>query len=111
MPGFTDRWSVPSYEFKCKCGHTEARIRRITQAPPLGSVVKCPACLRRTLRRICSVVTVAFAAMKASNKYPYISRQHSAERLGTKATEHGHAIIESRAHERDVMSRTGLVRD
>lgn len=55
---------------------------------------------------------VATAALRASMKYPYVSRQHSAEKLGTRlATSEGHAVVSSRQEEKNIMARTGMVRE
>jgi hypothetical protein len=50
------------------------------------------------------------AKLNADRKYPYVSYQHS-DLPTCKQTPTGHSIIESKQHEKEVMARTGLVRD
>jgi len=105
---------VPAYEFGCTgCGHNEAHHHRITDAPALGSTRRCSACGRSTSVRIPSIAVVNIAKARADAKYPYVSRRWSNTELAGMCREDGggHPIVESRRHEREIMARTGLVRE
>lgn len=56
---------------------------------------------------------IADAALRTSlYGYPYVSRRWSAQTLGAEKTDaNGHPVVESAAQEREIMARTGLVRD
>lgn len=102
---------MPTYEFVCPCGHHEERILPITQAPPIGELARCPGCDAHTLARIVSVPVIADASLRASIAgYPYVSQRHRGL-PGCRETGAGNPIIESPRHEREVMARTGLVRE
>lgn len=105
---------VPLYEFGCNtCGHREAHPYRITDAPPFGTVRQCSSCGRSTSVRVASVPVINFEAMRAADKYPYVSRRWSTDDLGGGLAEDadGHPVIQSRQQEREIQARTGLVRD
>jgi putative FmdB family regulatory protein len=102
---------MPSYEFRCPCGVAQERVISIKAAPPVGATEPCPRCRRRTLARILSVPHFADAALRISiSGYPYVSRRHQGL-PGCREDANGHPIIDSPSHEREVMARTGLVRE
>lgn len=72
----------------------------------------CPRCNGQTLRRIPSIPGVNREALEAAGKYPYVSHKWSDGDLGggCRTTAEGHPIVESQAHERDIIARTGLIR-
>ena len=81
------------------------------KAPPeLGSTRTCGRCGQNTLTRVLSLPVIADAQIRAGNKYPYVSRQWSGL-PGTQQTPQGHSIVESRQQEREIMAKTGLVRE
>lgn len=106
---------VPLYEFECSaCGRREAHPASIKSPPPLGSSRDCSHCQgRSTSVRVASAPVINFEAMRAADKYPYVSRQWSNQDLGGGCREDadGHPLVESRQHEREIEARTGLVRD
>lgn len=100
-----------TYEFECKCGHTEAHEISMKRAPELGSKRRCGGCRGKTLARVLSrSVVVADAKLKADRKYPYVSRQWSGL-PDTPQTPEGHSVIVDKQAEREVMAKTGLVRE
>jgi hypothetical protein len=100
------------YEFQCgRCGHVGAAHYGILDAPSIGErhAEPCPTCRCADYRRIVSLPVVNSEYQAARNKYPYVSRRWShlegCERVD------GHPIIESVAHEKEVMARNGMVRE
>lgn len=81
--------------------------------PPEGVTVTCPQCGGLSLRRILSVPQIPTAALAAARKYPYASYRWANADLGGGCREsaEGHPIIESARHEREIMARTGKVRE
>lgn len=103
---------VPTYEFRCEtCGKTEDRFMPLSQAPSVGEMLKTGSCCGKPLTRILSVPTLADAQIRTQvDGYPYVSRRHQGL-PGCDETPEGHPIIRSPAHEREIMARTGLVRE
>jgi hypothetical protein len=100
------------YEFQCeRCGHAGQSAFAISDAPALGAKhpEPCPACKSDRYLRVVSLPVVNREYQKGRNKYPYISRRWS-HLEGCRRVD-GHPLIESVAHEREVMARNAMVRE
>lgn len=102
------------YDFTCdNCGRHAELAMSMRDAPGIGErhPDPCPACETRSLRRVLSTsVGINAEYQRARNQYPYVSRQFGPLK-GIRRKEGTGQVIESVAHEREVMAMNGLRRD
>lgn len=102
------------YDFTCdNCNSQSELTMSMREAPGIGErhSEPCPVCKASSLRRVLST-TVGINAeyQRARNQYPYVSRQFGPLK-GINRKEGTGQVIESVAHEREVMAMNGLRRD
>lgn len=98
------------YSYDCKkCGHQAEITKPVSQC---RRDEPCPAC-GSLMHRDYQADNISFADAKATadSKYPYVSNRLPRDLPGCNHDSLGKPIIESRAHERDVMAKHNLKRE
>jgi len=95
------------YEFKDKDGNVVEIAMPMAKAPPIGGIINHEGL---ELTRIASLSVQVDPATNRS-QYPYVSNALPRNLSGCKTDGKGKPIVESKRHEREIMSRHGYVKD
>jgi hypothetical protein len=95
------------YEFSDSDGNVIEIDMPMRDAPSIGSIIVCDG---KELTRIPSMSVQVDPATNRS-QYPYVSQALPRNLAGCKTAKGGKPIVESKRHEREIMSRHGYVKD
>lgn len=99
---------MPQYEFVADDGQIVEKSYPMRDAPPIGAEITVDG---KVFRRVfCGTVDQAGIDRK-THKYPFVSHALPPYLPGCKHTHTGNNIIRSQRHEREVLARTGYVRE
>jgi hypothetical protein len=95
------------YEFQDPDGNVVEIDMPMRDAPSIGSIIE------RDGVRLTRVPSLSVQVDPATNRsqYPYVSQALPRNLAGCKTAKGGKPIVESKRHEREIMSRHGYVKD